>query len=63
VPVSCPTARSAEQDHADDRHRAQWVAPRQAFTGTADEKRIHADIAAVGAGTFRRKSRCLGGLF
>jgi len=33
-----------------------------AFSGTADGKRIQADIAAVGAGTFRLKSRCLGGL-
>ena len=31
-----------------------------AFSGTADGKRIQADIAAVGAGTFRLKSRCLG---
>ena len=33
-----------------------------AFSGTAYGKRIQADIAAVGAGTFRLKSRCLGGL-
>lgn len=32
------------------------------FSGTADGKRIAADMAAVGAGTFRIKSRCLGGI-
>ncbi|HET8784874.1 MAG TPA: hypothetical protein VFM38_04520 [Candidatus Limnocylindrales bacterium] len=33
-----------------------------AFSGTANGARIRADVAAVAAGTFRIKSRCLAGL-